>query len=202
MFISLTLKIYDVIFFWFLHSVKKLLLSIIKIQLLFPNCFISKFSSFSVLKFFSGSSLHNIILNAFRLDFLFWSLLLSSRAFSFPRHSCSKKVLLEMKSQYYFRKRKCILSYCLRAGSTQNWLWRVQWKSSMKWKESNSPTLTMWTFHLLKNFFEQLWRKEEKALLQINSLHNTKTTRNVFNIKLWRLLRTLFFMWAGFLDAS
>ena len=34
------------------------------------------------------------------------------------------------------------------------------WKSARKWEESNSPTLTMWTFHLQKNFFEQLWLKK------------------------------------------
>ena len=35
----------------------------------------------------SWSSLHNIILNAFCLVFVFWSLLLSSKAFSFLSHS-------------------------------------------------------------------------------------------------------------------
>ena len=39
-------------------------------------------------------------------------------------------------------------------------------------EESNSPTHTIWTFSLHYNFFEQLWRKNEKALPFANSLHN------------------------------
>ena len=50
------------------------------------------------------------------------------------------------------------------------------------------PTHTMWTFHLHKNFFEQLWCRKEKGFSPVNSLHNTKTTHNVFYIILWRLL--------------
>ena len=44
------------------------------------------------------------------------------------------------------------------------------------------------SFHLHKNFFEQLWRRKEKESPLGNRLHNTKTTWNVFNIILWRLL--------------
>ena len=36
-------------------------------------------------------SLHNIILNVFRLVLVLWSLLETNRAFSFMRHRCSKK---------------------------------------------------------------------------------------------------------------
>ena len=39
-----------------------------------------------------------------------------------------------------------------------------------------------------RTFFEQLWRRKEKASTSNNSLHNTKTTRSTFNIILWRLL--------------
>ena len=39
-----------------------------------------------------------------------------------------------------------------------------------------------------RTFFEQLWRRKEKASTTNNSLHNTKTTRSTFNIILWRLL--------------
>ena len=42
-------------------------------------------------KFYNISSLHNIIFNAFPLIFVLWSLLLTNRAFSFLRHSCTKK---------------------------------------------------------------------------------------------------------------
>ena len=47
-----------------------------------------------------GSSLHNIIFNAFRLVSILWSLLLTNGAFSLKRHSRSKKVLVEMESSH------------------------------------------------------------------------------------------------------
>ena len=39
-----------------------------------------------------------------------------------------------------------------------------------------------------RTFFEQLWRRKEKGFSPVNSLHNIKTTRNILNIILWRLL--------------
>ena len=49
-------------------------------------------------KFVVLSSLHNIIFNAFCLIFVLWSLFQTNRALSLIRHSCSKKVLVEMES--------------------------------------------------------------------------------------------------------
>ena len=60
----------------------------------------------------------------------------------------------------------------LRHSCSKKFLWRL------------NPTHTMWTFHLHKNFFEQLWQ-----LYASNSLHNTKTSRKELKIILWRLLR-------------
>ena len=38
-------------------------------------------------------------------------------------------------------------------------------------------------------FFEQLWCKQEKALLRVNRLHNTKTRGKGIKIIFWRLLK-------------
>ena len=94
---------------------------------------------------YSFSSLHNIILNAFCLVLVLWRLFRD--CYFQVRLSLSyiivvqKKPLLEIESQYYFGKRKHIFFLALTFVFLS--------------LSHIAPPLTMWTFHLQKNFF---WR--------------------------------------------
>ena len=104
------------------------------------------------------SSLHNNILNAFCLVFVLWSLLLPSRAFSFLRHSCSKKFQWRW-NIIYFGERKLYLME----------LQHIQTESHTFISNQPHPYNV--------NFLSPLERCiKEKALFVCNRLHNTKTT--------------------------
>ena len=103
------------------------------------------------------------------------------------------KVSIILERENFFLLGMGILSFCLRAGLTPV---LTIFELHVSWRHVGA---VLPGFRIKKiQLYTTLWRKEEKGLLQINSLYNTKTTRNVFNIILWRLLWNPAFKKSGF----
>ena len=113
------------------------------------------------------SSLHNIILNVFRVILVLWRLLFLVEAFSFLHHSCSKKFL---------------------------WRWKVHivwvglYTKSVSYlsQNTNNNNDISSPLELFLNNYDIRKRKhclgERESPTSNNRLHNTKTTRKTFNI--------------------
>ena len=113
-------------------------------------------------------------------------------SFSDLRHSCFKKVLVEIEYNYCFEKtrEKLVQDQLAMNSSTNN---VNLGKECDDIEDSRSSTHTMLTFNLHNNFFWTTMTYERNRKPLCNSFHNTKTSRNELQIILWRLLKMLFF---------
>ena len=74
----------------------------------------------------------------------------------------------------------------LRHSFSKKFLWRQ--KVQIEWVDGNAPPLQCERYISTRIFFRTTMTCERESLIPFNSLHNTKTTQNVFDIILWRLL--------------